>query len=260
MNIYHYTTLEASLNILQKNNICFWGTRYDSMNDPTDYVYARDIVIPLFKKEVNESNLNHYETDDSEAYPYIVSFSKIEDDFNMWRMYKADVALEFNRDLIDEIIDKDTGPSFIYFRDCEYPHNNDEIHEFFVNKLNSINEGQGMMLAARHAVTFIKRKEFENEKEVRLVKFDHEGVLFNEGIAKECEIPNNICVKCVRGKDLVLYKEFLLPKKTLVGIIINSSNEHFVKIKGHLEIWLHHLGYDHEIKIRKTNTGNLINI
>lgn len=260
MNIYHYTTLEASLNILQKNNICFWGTRYDSMNDPTDYIFARDIVVPLFKEEINVSNLNDYEKDDSEAYPYIVSFSKTEDDFNMWRMYKADVALEFDRDLIDEIIKNDTGPSFVYFQDCEYPHNNDEIHELFVNKLNSINNGQGIMLAARHAVSFIKRKEFDNEKEVRLVKFDHEGIYFNNGEFLECEIPDNIGVKCIRDKDLVLYKEFLFPKKVLVGIIINSSDEHFVRTKEHLGIWLHQQGYDHEINIRKTETGNFINL
>lgn len=261
MNIYHYTSLDAAVKILQKEHICFWGTRYDSMNDPTDSIYARDVVIPLFKKVVeDDSRLEDYDKDDSEAFPYIVSFSQKEDDFYMWRTYKADIALEFDRDVIKKSIDKDKGPSFVYFEDCEYPGNEDAIHRTFIKKLNMLNQGQGTMLSARHAVAFIKKKEFMAEKEVRLVAFDHEGISFTEGSCVEHEIPNNIGFKMIRNKDLVLYKEFHLPQNALTGIIINSnSEEHYKSVKRHIGLWLLQQGYNHEIEIRKTKTGNLIN-
>lgn len=261
MNIYHYTNLDAAVKILQKDNICFWGTRYDSMNDPTDSIYAREIVIPLFKITVEESELDDYEKDDSEAFPYIVSFSKKEDDFYMWRTYKADIALEFNRDIVKEYVDNEKGPSYIYFEDCEYPKDKDGIHQTFIENLNTINQGQGTMLSARHAIAFIKRKEFEDEQEVRLVTFDHEGTSFNEkGECIDHEIPQNIGVKMVRNKDLILYKEFRLPKEALAGVIINTnSNEHYEKLKSHIKLFLHQQGYRHEIEMRKTKTGNLIN-
>ena len=163
MSIYHYTSLDAAVKILQKEHICFWGTRYDSMNDPTDSIYASDVVIPLFKKTIEESKLDDYEKDDSEAFPYIVSFSQKEDDFYMWRTYKADVALEFDRDVIKKHIDNNKGPSFIYFGDCDYPEDEEGLHRAFIDKLNTLNQGQGAMLAARHAVAFIRSPEFKDE-------------------------------------------------------------------------------------------------
>lgn len=260
MSIYHYTSLDAAIKILQKEHICFWGTRYDSMNDPTDSIYARDVVIPLFKRTIEESNLDDYDKDDSEAFSYIVSFSQKEDDFYMWRTYKADVALEFNRDIIKEYIDKDKSPSFIYFDDCDYPEDEEGLHRAFIDKLNTLNQGQGAMLAARHAVAFIKRPEFKDENEVRLVTFDHEGMSISEDHCIEHEIPDNVGVKMIRNKDLVLYKEFHLPKNALTGIIINTNgDEHYKSVKKHIELWLLQQGYKHDIKIRRTRTGNLIN-
>ena len=266
MNIYHYTSLDALTKILHKDHICFWGTRYDSMNDPTDSIYIKDVVLPLIKDAVEDAGLDDYDKDESEAFPYIVSFSREEDDFHMWRMYKADVALVFNREKITEYVDADSGPSFIYFEDCEYPEDEDDLHRKFIEKLNTLNKGQGMMLAAHHTVAFIKRKEFKNENEVRLVTFDHDGA-YSIGIKDgepeliEGEIPVNVGVKAIRDKDLVLYKEFHLPKETLVGIIINSNNDtHYEKLRLHIRLWLLQQGYRHNVYITKTESGNFINL
>ena len=76
MNIYHYTSLDALTKILHKDHICFWGTRYDSMNDPTDSIYIKDVVLPLIKDAVEDAGLDDYDKDESEAFPYIVSFSR----------------------------------------------------------------------------------------------------------------------------------------------------------------------------------------
>lgn len=49
MFLYHYTKIDAAISII-KNGLCFWGFRYDSMNDPTDYVFARDTILPQLTK------------------------------------------------------------------------------------------------------------------------------------------------------------------------------------------------------------------
>lgn len=258
-SIYHYTSLDATIKILQKDKICFWGTRYDSMNDPTDYIYAKDIVIPLLKNVIDIADVDAYDKDDLEAFPYIVSFSNVDDDFNMWRMYNADVALEFDRAAIKNHLEHNTK-EFVFLEECCYP-GIDEIHRMFAMKLDTINIGQGLMLAARHTLAFIKRKNYINEHEVRLVAFDHAGATFHKGEIIEQEIAHDIGIRTIRNKDLVLYKEFLLPKEALTGIIINSNGEkHYESLKKHLQLWLLQQNYNHNITIRKSETGAYINL
>ena len=54
MNVYHYTSLDAVRGILRDKDICFWGTRYDSLNDPTDCAYAEEDILPEFKEFLKE--------------------------------------------------------------------------------------------------------------------------------------------------------------------------------------------------------------
>ena len=263
--VCHYTSLDALVKILHKDYICFWGTRYDSMNDPTDSIYGKDVVLPLVRDAINNAGLDDYEKDELESYPYVVSFSENYDDFIMWRMYKADVALVFNRDKIAEYVIADKSESFVYFENCEYSDNEDELCRMFCEKMNVLNNGQGLMLAAHHSFVFFKRKEFENEKEVRLVKFDHEG-FYVDGINSdkplfvENEIPDNIGVRAIRNNDLILYKEFHLPKVALTGIIVNCKNDsHYERLKSHIRLWLNNQGYEQSINIEKSVSGNFIN-
>ena len=60
--IYHYTSLDALVGILKKeiddssgkrekqNSLTFWGSRYDCMNDPQDYLFASKVVLPKILK------------------------------------------------------------------------------------------------------------------------------------------------------------------------------------------------------------------
>ena len=54
MNVYHYTSLDAVKGILRNKDICLWGTRYDSLNDPTDCIYAEEDILPEFKEFLKE--------------------------------------------------------------------------------------------------------------------------------------------------------------------------------------------------------------
>ena len=54
--IYHYTSMDALKGILKENELCFWGTRYDSMNDPTEHIYAKKHLIPVFCKYFDKND------------------------------------------------------------------------------------------------------------------------------------------------------------------------------------------------------------
>jgi len=242
MKLYHYTNLDALIGILRKEHICFWGTRYDSMNDPTDYSYARDFIIPKLREFLDKTPQKPYEYIPS--YPYIVSFSKEKDDFNMWRMYNADIALEFESDTIDKYLReynrKENNIQFQLFGECKYVDDNN-IEDKFVELFNKAEQCDDIFLTAQEQVSLLKRKEFENENEFRLYTFDRYSSRFigKTGEFIDCEIPVNIKVKCVRNRDIVFYKEFHLPKEALTGIIINSNdNAHFKSLKTHILLWL----------------------
>ena len=55
-SVYHYTSLDALVGILKreeikdfkgkmntKSSLVFWGSRYDCMNDPQDYLFASKV-------------------------------------------------------------------------------------------------------------------------------------------------------------------------------------------------------------------------
>lgn len=94
--IYHYTDLNATINIIGRESLTFWGSRYDCMNDSLDYQYARNRLLPSMMKAAEEVFKGHSTSlilDEIQTLPYIVSFSKKKDDFLMWRMYNAKVSL-----------------------------------------------------------------------------------------------------------------------------------------------------------------------
>ena len=267
--IYHYTSMEALKGILKENELCFWGTRYDSMNDPTEYIYAKESLMPKLCKYFDEEEITG-----TEIYPYVVSFSEAEHDFIMWRMYKAEVALVLDYNVIKNWVEKhlnlENKEESYYFGDCKYPETDDILIRDF-EQLLKWNKERGDMSEDEttylELTTFIKRKEFKNENEVRLFTCDYNlpTSIYNEQnpaepIMKSKERAKDIHIKSVRNKDFVLYKEFHLPKDALKGIIINcAEGDLFDKVKRHIQAWLYQLKYETDsIHIRHTKTGNLI--
>lgn len=246
--------MQALLGILKKEHLCFWGTRYDSMNDPEDYIYAHSIVIPELLKSMKDTPFECHEL--VCAYPYIVSFCKNEDDFNMWRMYKSEVSLEINWDIVNEFLEKEissTGEKNIYWGDCKYPESH-AIPTCFTRLFNKAEQTINNILdTVQECVALIKRKEFANENEFRIFSFDYDlyRVEYNNGnpIIIDCEIGNNVKVRGVKDNDIVLYKEFIIPQEALSAIMLNiSDKQQFEKTKSHLQVYLGQFGYHVEIK------------
>ncbi|MBQ8361462.1 MAG: hypothetical protein IJX44_05890 [Bacteroidaceae bacterium] len=269
MKVYHYTSLEALKGILSENKdqLCFWGTRYDSMNDSTDCIFAESHIIPCVKSALEEYGYSEDALEDVEAYPYIVSFSQAKDSFFMWRTYKAEIAIELD----DAVIKSEVGElkdgkyhSGLYYGKCRYPKDTQDMHQVFVDLFNQAEKTiNSLMDTVREQLPLIKYFGFEYEQESRLFQLDYNLSIFHGESGKfiDGEIPNGIGVKCVRDHDFVFYKKFFLPIKALSGIIINCNDEkHFEKIKSHLELFLKMQGITHPIDITQSKTCKYINL
>jgi len=236
------------LNIIGKENLCFHGSRYDCMNDPTDFIFARDTIIPCLKERYGEKDLE----DAINPYPYIVSFCKSEDDPLMWRLYKAEVAL---------VLDAETFPftqwdnwnnvkvNDIYLHgDVHYAaHSEDVLIE--AEKLNAkgIQKSDNVIDDyLMNAIVFIKHKSYQVENEYRLAKYDYDSFImsYDENTENKCseydgEIFDDVNIRDAKNGDIRLYKEFCLPKDSLIGIIIHTYDQHkFESIKTHLALFL----------------------
>lgn len=267
MNVYHYTSLDAVKGILRNKDICLWGTRYDSLNDPTDCIYAEEDILPEFKEFLKEKSVNENELEDIKIYPYVVSFSRIEDDFNMWRMYKAEIAIEFDAEVIKNMVDAKQEKNSIasqdelFWGECKYPKGKKEKHQAFAELYNTTPSTDKPVIEAREILPLIKRPEFANENEYRLYAFDCNLAVGDGENARECEVPHNIHTKCIQNKDFILYKEFHLPVNSLKGFIINVRDDaYFEKVKSHLELILLSSNIMKKMNIRKTRNGQNINL
>lgn len=262
MLLYHYTKIAAAINII-RNGLCFWGFRYDSMNDPTDYVFARDIILPkLLQMQPEEMRDDHLT-----VYPYIVSFCTQRDFDIMWRLYQGEVAL---------VIDSAKFPSDEWNQEGDISGNTlynevkyateetiDSVAKELYEKRSSILVNAPVDEYQLYVLPFIKHKAYKIEHEYRLAKVDYDSFSFQYNPKStdnfdmyEGEIPKEI--KCFGSKDsqLRLYKEFQLPKASLVGIIIHTFDDAKFQVqKKHFELWLMQNGFSiQDIKIEKTSS------
>ena len=253
-SLYHYTDLNALKGIIKEKKLVFWGTRFDSMNDPLDYTFAANIIIPKILSYLNQlQGLKDEETDYNEMYPYSVSFSENEDDESMWTHYGSEVALEIDTRFFYPLYNLNETIKF-WFDKCLYVNEVDITDEFINSCLNDF-PSDNIPSRVQYASAFIKRDAFARENEWRMFSADYKtGYCDADGTFYRTEIPNGIKVATVRDKDLILYKEFELPSEALKGIIINDCDvSHFHKVKSHIQLLLKANGFSSEkINIRQT--------
>lgn len=249
--------MNGLLGILQKNDLCFWGTRFDSLNDPTEVKFAKNIVLPALCHSLKGTRYEQQiqEVEQYDVYPYIVSFSKSCDDLNMWRLYNAEIALILDRSLLENI-QSDNHPAIL--KDVEYAESEDSVSQIAVKLFNNAIPSDNIVETLNMSVfPFIKNKAYEIEKEVRLVGCDFMGFSTNlkngEVVFDDHEMPINIHCRGTRNGYLLLYKEFHVGKEALRGILVNEQNDDkFARIKNQLRIWLHNNDYSRDLPIKQT--------
>ena len=269
MHVYHYTSLEALAGILkkeeikdstgklqQKSSLVFWGSRYDCMNDPQDYLFASQVVLPKIMKSIKlREDISEDLKENNVAYPYIVSFSENEDDDSMWRHYNAEVCLKIDTSYLSPWIEED-GIIKGFWGKCIYSKEQDIDESFFESWRNSLQYIENIPSMARHACVYIKRDAFKIEKEWRLYLSDEVlPYIRTNGDSFYTEQPQDVNIKFIRNNDIVFYKEFRIDARALKGITINDTDfEHFHKVKKHIEILLMSRGFcPKDISIEQTS-------
>lgn len=235
--IYHYTSLDALLEIVREDNIIMRASHYKYLND-------KDEVIKGVKTmEKHKSFITNSLYDNT----FIISFSYSADNLSMWYMYSAGYSgciLAFRMEMI--------GANMIH---CIYDEEKAEKEYIeFVSLLNVEHDTGGdssvlldfnnkKYIADNYAAATpigIKNKEFEFENEMRLYynvkepKFDH--------------------IKYRKSKNqIVPYIEFKIDKDALAEIWI-PNNEATELTKASLERMLKQYDYSNT-KVKVSNTS-----
>ena len=264
--VYHYTNLNALLGIigLEPNKLVFWGSRYDCMNDPLDYQYARNKILPLMmdvaKDLVKENEIPNDAVEEINVIPYIVCFSKKADDFLMWRMYNAKVALVLDK----HYFEKTTSNRVLI--DCEY------VDEKFSNLRDSfmridkkiggnMNVSMNVSINTSMIATFIKSDAFETEGETRLASWDYFDKSGKQLTIQENRDEDNFVGKELQSRfnaegKLILFKRFFIEKKALKGLIIHTySKLEFENIRNSLQSLLRFNKFENDLIENITSTN-----
>lgn len=103
--IYHYTSLDALINILkpgENEKIFFWASHAWFLNDPLEYKFALSLLKPSLEKyERENSKQEEFSKRLPDSFgirllnlapgePFLFSLSELSDDLSMWRAYGFD--------------------------------------------------------------------------------------------------------------------------------------------------------------------------
>lgn len=150
--ITHYTSLLGLTSMLKEGKshkgLCMRASRFDDMNDPLECKLL----------QTNSQQKEH------PIYPYVVSFSKQNDNPVMWRLYKAQVAIEIDREALEKECKKqgNIDPNYKwYMGDCCYDRDSRPIVI-----PNNIPESEQIECA------FHKHQDFKIEGECRIMLFN----------------------------------------------------------------------------------------
>lgn len=227
--VYHYTSIDALWHLIEsikdsKNKDCFIfrATHIMFMNDPQEFIYGQKILRDVFFEIENELEIDdehrlsgiwdkaekdsqnkdmsllNYLKNNTEI-PYVISFSRLEDNLPMWLNYGnsgkgVNLVFEDNRNqpYKVKIINGKRIPyenfytSDVYYRDLP---KDSSLYKLILDTIilykNDIKDGytdmKGPYLDAliQIAAPLIKTSFYENEKEVRVFKSVGYGIFEN---------------------------------------------------------------------------------
>ena len=242
-----------------ENDLCFWGSRFDCMNDAYDSQYALQLPMKIF---------NHYHPNEKiprTIFPYVVSFCKKKDYLNMWRLYSSYIYLKLDKNQIEKSISLNNK---YLLHDCVYPPKDkiSAILESLTKILNTDDLNNEVCLQQiQCASAFIKHYSFQVEEECRLVYFcsgqvpevQQELKLFKKDVC--IDNTKDICFRTENNR-LIPYHKFYLPKTALKGIIVREyDDEAFERVKEHICLVLHKVGITNlDKKIEKSGAEKII--
>lgn len=230
-NVYHYTDLNALVNILCRDRIVLRAANILYLNDPHELIEGIEAINKIQKTSLQAGAFRSY---------YITSFSSCKDNLSMWGMYAANgngCALAFDYD--------ELAKGYMGMIKCIY--GKDEIEQSFNSSNKLIQTGEFISpigpklskedeaknrkaLLVNNVITTClgaKNEAYRYENETR-------GIVY-------CSDSKRIHF-CTRNGYIVPYIEVLLPKSALKEIVIGPTDNtqlkeqslfHFLQINGY---------------------------
>lgn len=189
-NLYHYTSAEALLGIIDGRSI--WASNINYLNDEKEYLYTVELLRPHLEKL--QSNTNNRALIDqliqwiekAEGGPtYVTSLSSQSDILSQWRAYcrNGGFSIGFTRDGLQEVVER----CGLTLTQCVYDHDeqSEKVASFIDSLTTAISSEGQTILNRKDAHQFyadnvykqltllaneIKHPAFQEEEEWRLVK------------------------------------------------------------------------------------------
>lgn len=218
-NLYHYTDLNALINIVQNEGILLWATNFSYLNDTRELIEGINTAKRIEGISIPQEAFRNY---------YVTSFSAKKDALNMWGMYAANglgCAIGFDFDTLSK-----TYPMILK---CSYGDaDNDAILN---NGLDLVRNGCMAHISSNGnmAITNFDQKTNEDMRNAITTKMIIGTCLSakNEAYKEEEEtrgvvyIPDGKYVK-FRSKNgyIIPYVQVSLPKESLKEIVVGPTS------------------------------------
>ena len=216
--IYHYTSIDGLKGILQNDNINLWATRYNFLNDPFEFVFAKSIIEP----KLAVLSLEEGKIFDSEMhmYPYIVSFCEVNDNLNMWKLYGNNglgFILGFDKELLYEHAQQEANT----LQKVSYS-NNENLKDTIQCTRNIYfkSKESNNIIDYYDICSLIKSDDYKHEHEIRYLIPNYDSFEFKKGeITRDGEDYRKTKFRHSH-QGLIPYMELKLPKSVLKSITI----------------------------------------
>lgn len=240
--VYHYTDLNALINILGKKCITLRATNCLYLNDSNEIIEGIESIKRVEKKHISDAAFRSY---------YLTSFSKQSDCLSMWGMYAANgggCAIGFDLDIISKSYDGSIN--------CTYGKKEiDNNLSIFTNLLRNgvsarfpanggpatINKNTGIeleeMLTNLYIATCLgsKNDNYRFEDEIRCFITNHDN-------------KKDVCFK-VKNGIIIPFLNIEIPKEALKSIVIGPTNKSELTMQSMMHLLIIN-GYDwHQIKV-----------
>ena len=232
--IAHYSDICSIMSILKSKQL--HASRFDYLEDPTEIVYAKEILVRVIYDEYKKIDNNSTHKDvrhklDKIAYPalgnniFILSFSQINNDLqttesendgslSMWRYYAKDDGcyIEFHAKALDESILKNTVFDKVIY-DAKHNDSQTLAHQFAVElKKQDAGEQSDILSPFFELASRSKHPAFKDEREIRLAVLNEMPV-----IDRVFPVHAKPCSK--------IYIEFPFEPKAVRKIVIGPSKD-----------------------------------
>lgn len=235
-SLYHYTDMNALVNIINNDQIVLWATNCLFLNDSNEIIEGTKSIERILNKTISPDFFDNF---------YITSFSNIPDQLNMWGMYASNgngCAIGFDYNILLKSYDAimkciygeknidNTLSSFLEL--C----NNGSISQItntqdnkntFEKTLNQIRDNLTNITVISSCLA-AKHEAFINEQETRCIV--------------KC-LDNKLIKFRAKNGILIPFLEIMIPKEALTSITIGPTNKSALAIQS-IRYFLTKRGYD----------------